>query len=149
MIDQKERYVFEVALKNAILNSVPLMVQSNYAGALRWFSILIAGTSTTDSQGPISTSLMKLLIEILNEVSNRINPLNSLLQARFGLHSTPFEAELFDSDLTTMNKNTTFGNSTSVVKSTGTNGQINQLSDLKSFCVAGKGAFGKLSCCKF
>lgn len=141
MMDQKQSYTFEVALKNGILESIPFMVNSNYAGSLRWFSILIAGTSSAESQGVISTSLMKLLIEVLQEISNRPNPMNSLLQSRFGLYSTPFESELFDSDLTALNKNNFSVFYASVLKAAGSgNGQQqqNQLSDLKSFCVQGK-----------
>lgn len=141
MMDQQQSYSFEVALKNAILDSVPNMIRSNYAGALRWFSILIAGTSTAESQGVISTSLIKLLIDVLNEISNRPNPLNSLLQARFGLYLTPFESELFDSDLTALNKNNCNFSYAPVLKSAGGSGQNSQLSDLKSFCVAGEFGF--------
>jgi baculoviral IAP repeat-containing protein 6 len=140
MMDQKQRHVFEVALKNGILESIPYMASSNYAGSLRWFSILIAGTSSVESQGVISTSLMKLLIDVLQEISNRPNPMNSLLQARFGLYSTPFESELFDSDLTALNKNNFSVFYASVLKATGSGTgqqQQNQLSDLKSFCVQG------------
>lgn len=134
-MDQKQHYLFEMSLKQAIVDSVPDMVKSNYAGALRWFSLLISGTSNADSQGVISTALVKLLIEVLNEISERPNALNSVLQARFGLYGMPFESECFDAEMPSLSRgnNLAFSYAAAIKQTNGS--QQNQFGDLKSFCV--------------
>lgn len=145
IVDQKQCFSFEVALKNSILASIPDIIQTTHAGAIRWFTMLISATSNVESQGAISTALMKLLIEVLNEISERPNAMNSILQSRFGLYGMPFESELFDAELPSIgrNSNTPYCN-VFMTKSGATtvNGQTqqqqNQFSDLKNFCSSGK-----------
>jgi len=148
MVDQLQCFHFEVALKNAILTSIPDMIKTSHAGSIRWFSLLISGTSNAESQGAISTSLMQLLVDVLQEISGRPNTLNSILQSRFGLYGMPFESELFDSELPSIGRssNLPFCNVSSLAKPnvvTSSNGQTqqmqqNQFSDLKSYCSSGK-----------
>lgn len=145
MVDQKQFCSFEVSLKNAILSSIPDIVKTTHAGALRWFSLLISGTSNAESQASISTALLKLLVEVLNEISERPNKLNSILQSRFGLYGMPFESELFDAELPAMGRSTNFAycSITSMPKPgppivSTQQQQQNTFSDLKSFCAAGK-----------
>ena len=125
-------YAFEVALKNTLQESIPDIIKSNFAGGLRWFSLLISSTSTAESQGAISSSLMSVLTDVLREISNRPSPLNSLLQARFGLYGMPFESELFDLELPSLNNKNTSTSYASLLKPN--NAQHNNLSDLKNFC---------------
>lgn len=145
MIDQKQCQSFENALKSSLLNSIPDITKSTHAGALRWFTMLISATSNLESQGPISVAIIKLLIDVLNEISKRPNTLNSILQSRFGLYGMPFESELFDAELPLFGKgnNIAYSNVFLPKSNGGTvpNGvqqqqqqQQNQFSDLKSFC---------------
>lgn len=148
IVDQKQCFSFEVALKNSILASIPDIIQTTHAGAIRWFTMLISATSNVESQGAISTALMKLLIDVLNEISERPSAMNSILQSRFGLYGMPFESELFDAELPSIgrNSNTPYCN-VFMTKSgaTTTNGQTqqqqNQFSDLKNFCSSGASIF--------
>lgn len=145
IVDNLQCFSFEIALKNSILLSIPDIIQTTHAGAVRWFTMLISATSSVDSQGVISKALMKLLIEVLNEIAERPNAMNSILQSRFGLYGMPFESELFDAELPSIgrNSNTPYCN-VFMTKSgaTTTNGQTqqqqNQFSDLKNFCSSGK-----------
>lgn len=155
MIDQKQCQNFESALKSSLLSSIPDITKSAHAGALRWFTMLISATSNIESQGPISVAVIKLLIDVLNEISKRPNTLNSILQSRFGLYGMPFESELFDAELPLFGKgNNMVYSNVFLPKSNGgpvTNGaqqqqqqQQNQFSDLKSFCSGGKFKFFKI-----
>lgn len=144
MIDQKSCSNYETTLKNSVLSEIPNIIKIKHAGSLRWFTLLIAGTTTDESQGPISVEVMKLLIDILNEMSKRTNTLNSLLQSRFGLYGMPFESDLFDTELPSFGKNTNSNISYCNVflQKSGINGQQsqsaqNQFSDLKNFCSSG------------
>lgn len=142
IVDQLQCVTFEVALKNSILSAIPEMTKTTYAGAARWFSTLISATSNAESQGPISTELMKLLIEVLTEISERPNTLNSILHSRFGLYGMPFESELFDSELPSIGRNSNVPLCNVFLTKSGattTSGQQqqqqqNQFSDLKNFC---------------
>lgn len=147
IVDQKQCFSFEVALKNSILNSIPDIVKTNHAGAVRWFTMLIAATSNVESQGVISTALMKLLIDVLNEISERPNAMNLILQSRFGLYGMPFESELFDAELPSIGRNTntpycnvfmTKSGATAMQPNGQQQQQQNQFSDLKNFCSSGE-----------
>lgn len=152
LIDQKQCESFESALKNAILSSISDMTKTTHAGALRWLTMLITATSNYDSQGLISVALMRLLIDILVEISKRSNTLNSVLQSRFGLYGMPFESELFDAELPSFGKGSNLSYCNVFLPKSNGNGvgnsnngpqqqqqyQQNQFSDLKSFCSGGK-----------
>ena len=145
IVDQKQCFSFEVALKNSILASVPNIIKTSHAGAVRWFTMLISATSNAESQASISTSLMKLLIEVLEEISERPSAMNSILQSRFGLYGMPFESELFDSELPSIGRNSSasycnvFYTKSGTTTTTGQQQQQqNQFSDLKNFCSSGK-----------
>lgn len=144
MIDQKSSLNYEAILKNSILLQIPNIIKIKHAGSLRWFILLIAGTTTNESHGPISVKVMKLLINILNEVSKRTNTLNSLLQSRFGLYGMPFESDLFDTELPSIgrNANNNISYCNVFLHKPIVNGQQqqpiqNQLNDLKNFCSSG------------
>jgi baculoviral IAP repeat-containing protein 6 len=147
MMDQKQCLAFQNALKSAVLAAIPDIKMIMHAGALRWLILLISATSNAESQAAISTEVIKLLIDVLNEMSTRSNPLNSVLQSRFGLYGMPFESELFDTELPSFVR----GNSNSAPYSnvfwpkpnaaTGAQQQQqqqNQFSDLKNFCSSGE-----------
>lgn len=151
LIDQKQCKSFESALKNSILSLIADMTKTSHAGALRWLTMLITATSNYDSQGPISVAIIRLLIDVLKEISKRSNSLNSVLQSRFGLYGMPFESELFDAELPSFGKGSTlsycnvFLPKSTGPSSSGINGaqqqqqqQQNQFSDLKSFCSGGE-----------
>ena len=146
ILDQKQCFSFEIALKNSILTSIPGIIQTTHAGAVRWFTMLISATSNAESQGVISIALMKLLIDVLSEMSERPNAMNSILQSRFGLYGMPFESELFDAELPSIarNSNTQYCNvfmtksgATSLQPNGQQQQQQNQFSDLKNFCSSG------------
>lgn len=142
IVDQIQCFNFEMSLKNSILAAVPNIVKTSHAGAVRWFAMLISATSNAESQAAISTALMKLLIEVLEEIANRPSQMNSILQSRFGLYGMPFESELFDSELPSVGRNTSasycnvFYTKTGATTTTGQQQQQqqNQFSDLKNFC---------------
>lgn len=134
MIDKDACNSFEKSLKQAIITCLPEIVNSKHAGALRWFTLFISGTSTCDSHGPISEKCISLLKDVTNEMRKRSNPHTALLRTRFGLYGSPFESEIFDSQpLTSKNTNVTY--TCSITKTTGT-GANNQSTDLRSVCVA-------------
>ncbi|XP_055530487.1 baculoviral IAP repeat-containing protein 6 isoform X3 [Wyeomyia smithii] len=134
MIDKDVCNSFEKSLKQAIITCLPEIINSNHAGALRWFTMLISGASTYDSHGLISEKCIFLLTEVASEMRKRSNPYTALLRTRFGLYGSPFEAEIFDSQpLTAKNNNMTY--SCSITKTTGT-GANNQSIDLRSVCIA-------------
>lgn len=149
IVDQKQCFSFEVALKNSILTAIPDIIKTTHAGAVRWFTMLISATSNSESQGAISTALMKLLIDVLNEISERPNSMNSILQSRFGLYGMPFESELFDAELPSIgrNNNVPYCNvfltksGATTVSGQQQQQQQNQFSDLKNFCSSGKRFF--------
>lgn len=95
---------FEDALKTSITNALPFVIRAEHAGALRWFTLLISGTSTLDSQNEIAEKSVALLVDLAREIVNRNDPYTMLLRARFGLYGLPFEPELFDAELPNMNK---------------------------------------------
>jgi baculoviral IAP repeat-containing protein 6 (apollon) len=149
MVDQKQCMGFENALKSAILASVPSILKTSHAGSLRWFTMLITATSNYDSQGPISVAIMRLLLDVLVEMSKRSSSLNSILQSRFGLYGMPFESELFDAEVPSFGKGTNLSYCNIFLPKTNSVGvnngaqqqqqqQQNQFSDLKSFCSGGK-----------
>ncbi|XP_021713192.1 baculoviral IAP repeat-containing protein 6 isoform X3 [Aedes aegypti] len=134
MIDKDVCNSFEKSLKQAIITCLPEIIHSNHAGALRWFTLLISGTSTCDSHGPISEKCISLLKDVASEMRKRSNPYTALLRTRFGLYGSPFESEIFDSQpLTSKNTNVTY--TCSITKTTGT-GANNQSIDLRSVCIA-------------
>ncbi|XP_062534016.1 baculoviral IAP repeat-containing protein 6 isoform X2 [Armigeres subalbatus] len=134
MIDKDVCNSFEKSLKQAIITCLPEIINSNHAGALRWFTLLISGTSTCDSHGPISEKCISLLKDVASEMRKRSNPYTALLRTRFGLYGSPFESEIFDSQpLTSKNTNVTY--TCSITKTTGTNAN-NQSIDLRSVCIA-------------
>ncbi|XP_055678936.1 baculoviral IAP repeat-containing protein 6 isoform X3 [Lutzomyia longipalpis] len=124
---------FEEALKNGILECFPHITSIKYAGALRWFTLMICGTSNLESYNSIASECLRLLLSVSKEMSNRFNAYSSLLRSRFGLYGMPFELELFDADLPTSAKYaalpTTFA---SIVKSA-TSQNPSQGVDLKNF----------------
>lgn len=143
MIDQKSSSNYEATLKNSILSQIPNIIKIKHAGSLRWFTLLIASATTDESHGPISVKVMKLLVDVLNEVSKRTNTLNSLLQSRFGLYGMPFESDLFDTELPSFGRN---ANNISycnvflhkpIVNGHQPQPMQNQLNDLKNFCSSG------------
>jgi baculoviral IAP repeat-containing protein 6 len=145
MIDQSSCTAFQSALRDSTLSAISNIKMISQAGALRWLTLFISATSNAESQEAISTEIMKLLIEVLKELSTRNNSLNSILQSRFGLYGMPFESELFDTELPSFVKGSNISapyNNVFLPKSTATNGvqqqQQNQFSDLKTFCSTGK-----------
>ncbi|GAB0094178.1 Baculoviral IAP repeat-containing protein 6 [Sergentomyia squamirostris] len=124
---------FEEALKNGILECFPHITNIKYAGSLRWFTLMICGTSNTESYNSIASECLRLMLNVAKEMSNRFNAYTSLLRSRFGLYGMPFELELFDADLPTSAKYaalpTTFAN---IIKSA-TSQNASQGMDLKNF----------------
>lgn len=144
IVGQIHCYSFESTLKNALLTSIPDIIKTSHAGAVRWFIMLISATSNGESQAKISTALMTLLIAVLKEISERPNAMNSILQSRFGLYGMPFESELFDAELPSIGRNTNVSYCNVFYTKAGAttvNGQQqqqqNQFSDLKNFCASG------------
>lgn len=126
---------FEDRLKMAIVNALPYIVRCEHAGALRWFTLLISGTSSLDTQNEISEQSIKLLIDIAGEMVKRYNPHGLLLRSRFGLYGLPFEPELFDAELPNLSKTSNL--IYTYVPATKPGIQVgNQPMDLKSFCVS-------------
>lgn len=144
IVDQKQCFNFEMTVRNSVLTLIPDLIKTTHAGAVRWFTMLISATSNIESQESIAIALMKLLVDVLKEISERTNAMNSILQSRFGLYGLPFESELFDAELPSIGKNsiipysnvfTTKAGVTTVIN----NGQQqNQFSDLKNFCASGE-----------
>lgn len=133
MLHRKQYLDYEEAFMYAILINLPEMLNAEYFGALRWFTILIYGTSTVHSQGPISEKCVQLLKDITSELSKRININNSLLSTRFGLYGLPFESEIFDTELPILVKdNPTFAYATVLKSACGSSSQAQQNIQLHS-----------------
>lgn len=134
-----ERQHFQSSLKNAILSCLPDLVVAKHAGALRWFNLLISGTSTLNSQGQIAESCVSLLLDVTKEISARWNQYTSILRTRFGLYGLPFEPDLYDAELPLTSKYNALPNTlVSIIKNAATAQQQNTVIDLKKFCSAGK-----------
>lgn len=143
--DRAERPQFEMALKVAILSCIDDMSLAENAGALRWFTLLISGTSTLGSQAAIAETSVRLLLNVTKEIAQRWNPNTSILRTRFGLYGLPFEPHLFDAELPLTSKCTALPSSlAAIVKNCGAAAQQqNSVIDLKKFCSAGMFFFFK------
>lgn len=134
---------FEKILEKSILDTLPNIVNTKQAGAMRWFMLLISSVSTSDSHGSIAETCIALLMKVVTEMENRWNPFTSLLKTRFGLYGSPFEQELFDAELPLPSKLSNLPVSiASVLKSSSIPNHHqqqhtqNQSIDLKHFCVS-------------
>lgn len=108
MVQQEQCQQFELALKTAIIETLPFIIECEHAGALRWFTLLISGTTTSiESQteaNEIVEESVKLLVTLAQETVKRSDAHTMLLRSRFGLYGLPFEPELFDAELPHLNK---------------------------------------------
>lgn len=66
---------------------------------LRCYNLLIAGSSTANSQAQIADRWVQLLLDVTKEIGSRWNQYTSILRTRFGLYGLPFEPDLFDAEL--------------------------------------------------
>lgn len=133
--DRVERRNFQSTLKTAILSCLPELATAKYAGALRWFTLLISGTSTGASQGQIAEKCVELLLQVTEEIENRWTPYTSLLRTRFGLYGLPFDPDLFDAELALSTKYNAMPNAlASMVENAATIQQQNNVIDFKKFC---------------
>uniref|UniRef100_A0A2M4B1G2 Putative secreted protein n=1 Tax=Anopheles triannulatus TaxID=58253 RepID=A0A2M4B1G2_9DIPT len=96
MVDKNACSSFEQSLHQAIVACLPDTVNSTHAGALRWFMLLISGTTMPEHHLAVADSCLGLLQTVAEELRKRNNPFTALLRTRFGLHGAPFESELFD-----------------------------------------------------
>lgn len=136
--ERVERQHFEVSLKNGILRCLSELAASQNAGALRWFNLLISGTSTMHSQTQIAETCVELLLDVTKEISGRWNQYTSILRTRFGLYGLPFEPHLFDAELPLASKYNSQANTlVSLIKNAAVFQQQNTVIDLKKFCSAG------------
>ncbi|XP_037945587.1 baculoviral IAP repeat-containing protein 6-like isoform X2 [Teleopsis dalmanni] len=94
-----------VAVKTAISSTFKELPLSKHASVVHWFTTLVCATSTADSHNEISELCIKLLTKISAEISQRWDPYGALLGTRFGMYGFPFEPEIFDYELPSMNKN--------------------------------------------
>ncbi|XP_055696918.1 baculoviral IAP repeat-containing protein 6 isoform X3 [Phlebotomus papatasi] len=124
---------FEEALKNGILECFPHITNIKYAGSLRWFTLMICGTSNLESYNSIASECLRLLLSVAKEMSNRFNPYSSLLRSRFGLYGLPFELELFDADLPTSAKYAALPATFASIIKSATSQNPSQGVDLKNF----------------
>lgn len=133
--DRVERRNFQLTLKTAILACLPELATARYAGALRWFTLLISGTSTGSSQGQIAEKCVELLLQVTEEIEKRWTPYTSLLRTRFGLYGLPFDPDLFDAELALSTKYNAMPNAlASMVENAATIQQQNNVIDFKKFC---------------
>lgn len=131
--DLSTRTDFELALKRAMMVCLTSVSTANSASALRWFNVLIAGTSTATAHAEIGVSCVKVLLNIAAELQCRLTPQTAVLRARFGLYGQPFEPDLFDAELPT--------GLTNVMRmsSSGQHSQYNtSVLDLKKMCTGGE-----------
>lgn len=135
MPNDRVRRIFQSTLKSAILACLPELAVAKYAGALRWFTLLISGTSTVASQGQIAEKCVELLLNVTEEIENRWTPYTSLLRTRFGLYGLPFDPDLFDAELALSTKYNAMPNSlAAMVDNAATVQQQNNVIDFKKFC---------------
>lgn len=90
---------FHQNLKVAIMECLERVQEIHCAGSLRWFNVLICGTSDAKTYAEISGKILELLSGISTELGRRNNPYLALLRARFGLYGLPFEMEMFDVEM--------------------------------------------------
>lgn len=122
---------FELALKHAMHVCIASLSAASSASALRWFNVLVAGTSTATTH-EIGASCVKVLLTIANELAGRWTPQSAILRSRFGLYGLPFEPELFDTELPTGLANVMRSSSS------GQHSQFNtSVQDLKKMCTGG------------
>lgn len=99
MVDKNVCNAFEQTLNDAIIKCLPDVVNCNNAGALRWFALLISGTTLAENHLSIADHCLTLLKSVAEELQKRNNPYTALLRTRFGLHGSPFDSEVFDAQL--------------------------------------------------
>ncbi|XP_063984704.1 baculoviral IAP repeat-containing protein 6 isoform X2 [Diachasmimorpha longicaudata] len=87
---------FDEAVLTVIVSLLPSIVGIQWAGSLRWLSILITRLLPLDKSHSVAQQCVSILQQISGEMSNRVNPYHLLLATRFGLYNNPFETELFD-----------------------------------------------------
>ncbi|KAL9897854.1 dual E2 ubiquitin-conjugating enzyme/E3 ubiquitin-protein ligase BIRC6-like isoform 3-T4 [Glossina fuscipes fuscipes] len=95
----------DVAMRDAIANTFNELPLAKYASVVSWYATLTWVTSTLKCYHGIPELCIKLLTEISQEMNKRWDPYGALLGTRFGLYGFPFEPEIFDYDLTNVNKN--------------------------------------------
>uniref|UniRef100_A0A182S5Z5 UBC core domain-containing protein n=1 Tax=Anopheles maculatus TaxID=74869 RepID=A0A182S5Z5_9DIPT len=96
MVDKNVCSAFELSLNEAITKCLPDIVNSNHAGALRWFALLISGTTMAEHHLSVADHCMRMLKSVAEEMRKRNNPYAALLRTRFGLHGSPFDSEVFE-----------------------------------------------------
>ncbi|XP_066597963.1 baculoviral IAP repeat-containing protein 6 isoform X2 [Prorops nasuta] len=87
---------YDEAVLSALVSLLPLIIEVQWAGSLRWIHLLITRFLALDKNHNIAQQCIILVQKIAAEMSNRVNPYHLLLATRFGLYNTPFETELFD-----------------------------------------------------
>uniref|UniRef100_A0A0C9RVJ5 Dual E2 ubiquitin-conjugating enzyme/E3 ubiquitin-protein ligase BIRC6 n=1 Tax=Fopius arisanus TaxID=64838 RepID=A0A0C9RVJ5_9HYME len=87
---------FDEAVLSVIVSLFPGVVGIQWAGSLRWLSVLITRLLPLDKSHSVAQQCINILQQISGEMSNRVNPYHLLLATRFGFYNNPFETELFD-----------------------------------------------------
>jgi hypothetical protein len=88
-------------LKNLFQMNNQSLLAFKSSSALKWFFIII-GQWTKFYQYEIGTKLLQWLLQLSDIIQNTDTSQRQLLRNKFGFYSDPFDANLFDVDLSTL-----------------------------------------------
>ncbi|XP_035825485.1 baculoviral IAP repeat-containing protein 6 [Aplysia californica] len=94
---------FNHSLLQALLDSFPLLPACASSGALRWFFSLLNRVKCMDAD-LVARRCDQLVQAVAQQYHQRGLPQQALLKTRYGLYGNPFEAELFDMELSGITK---------------------------------------------
>lgn len=95
-LDDNNYHTFDENVLSVIVSLLPQIIGIQWAGSLRWLSVLITRLLPLDKNHNVAQQCIIILQQIANEMSNRVNPYHLLLATRFGLYNNSFDTELFD-----------------------------------------------------
>ncbi|XP_057338600.1 baculoviral IAP repeat-containing protein 6 isoform X3 [Microplitis mediator] len=95
-LDDVALHSFDEAVLSVLVTLLPSIISIQWAGSLRWLTILINRFLPLDQNHSVAKQCITILQRIAGEMSNRVDPYHLLLATRFGLYNNPFETKLFD-----------------------------------------------------
>ncbi|XP_059157271.1 baculoviral IAP repeat-containing protein 6-like isoform X2 [Physella acuta] len=105
-------HTFNHSLMQALLDCFPLLPLCTSSGAMRWFFTLLNRVKCMDME-TVAEKCCDLLLSLSKQYNSRTQQQHALLKTRYGLYGNPFEAELFDMELSSITKpNTSPGSAT-------------------------------------
>ncbi|CAH1791767.1 unnamed protein product [Owenia fusiformis] len=107
---------FNFSLLVALLECLPMIPRAKSAGSLHWYFMLLNRVKCMDA-GVTGQRCAELLAQVASSYHERLNPLHSILKARYGLYGSPLDIEMFDTEPPPVLKTSNSSNSPSTYAS--------------------------------